>query len=244
MPSRNTSIAAKCLLACGASVLSTMAMASLKDKPPKGVALSGLWQIDPYRSDDANAVLGKVRSDMQEKSYSRAGGGRRGGYGGGGGFPGGGGGFPGGGGGFPGGGGYGHGGHHRSHDSSDSSGSSDDVNGSRPGRNQMLADLINNPNTLDFSSTEHNTLKVSAEQTNVECAAGVKVAISDGGGSAERNCGWDGRAWVVETDRGKDLKRTDRYELSKDGKTLTYTTTASGTRVPKIKITRTYTAAF
>src|SRR5262245_16158933 len=168
MPSPNTSTAAKWLFACSASVLSTVAMASLKDKPPKGVALSGLWQIDPYRSDDANAVLGKARSDMQEKSYSRGGGGRRGGDGGGGG------GVPGGGGGFPGGGGYGHGGHHRSHDSSDSSGSSDDVNGSRPGRNQMLTDLINNPNTLDFSSTEHNTLKVSAEQTNVECAAGVK----------------------------------------------------------------------
>jgi hypothetical protein len=40
------------------------------------------------------------------------------------------------------------------------------------------------------------------------------------------------------------MKRTDRYELSKDGKTLTYVTTASGDRIPKIKITRTYTAAF
>jgi len=244
MPSRKMSTAAKWLLACGASVLSTVAMASLKETPPKGVALSGLWQLDPYRSDDAGAVLKQARSDMQEKSYSRAGGGgHRGGWGGGGGYPGGGGGYPGGGGGFPGGGGYGHGGHHRSQDSS--SGSQDDSSNSATSkRGQMLTDLVSNPNTLDFSSTEHNTLKVSAEQASIECAAGVKVAISDGGGSAERNCGWDGRAWVVETDRGKDLKRTDRYELSKDGKTLTYTTTASGTRLPKIKITRTYTAAF
>ena len=244
MPSRNTSTAAKWLLACGVSLLSTVAMASLKDKPPKGVALSGLWKLDPYRSDDAGAVLKQARADTQEKSYSRAGGGRRGGWGGGGG----GGGFPGGGGGgFPGGGGgggYGHGGgHHRSQDSSGSS--QDDSNStSTSNRGQMLTDLVSNPNTLDFSSTEHNTLKVSAEQVSTECAAGVKVAISDGSGSAERNCGWDGRAWVVETDRGKDLKRTDRYELSKDGKTLIYTTTASGTRLPKIKITRTYTAAF
>ena len=72
----------------------------------------------------------------------------------------------------------------------------------------------------------------------------MKVAISDSAGAAERNCGWDGRAWVIETERGKTLKRTDRYELSKDGKTLTYETIASGQRIPKIKITRTYTAAF
>jgi hypothetical protein len=238
MQSRRSVLAAKWLLVCGASVLSTGAMASLKDKPPKGVALSGLWRLDPYRSDDAGAVLKQARSEMQEKSYSRGsgGGGRRGGWGGGGGFPGG-------GGGFPGGGGYGHGGHHRSQNSSGSS-QSDSNSSSTSNRGQMLNDLVSNPNTLDFSSTEHNTLKVAAEQTSVECAAGVKVAISDGGGSAERNCGWDGRAWVVETDRGKDVKRTDRYELSKDGKTLVYTTTASGTRLPKIKITRTYAAAF
>jgi hypothetical protein len=31
--------------------------------------------------------------------------------------------------------------------------------------------------------------------------------------------------------------------LSKDGKTLTYTTTASGARMPKIKISRVYTIA-
>src|SRR6185312_2062366 len=129
MPSRNTSTAAKWLLACGVSLLSTVAMASLKDKPPKGVALSGLWQLDPYRSDDAGAVLKQARADTQEKSYSRAGGGRRGG----------------------GGGGYGHGGgHHRSQDSSGSS--QDDSNStSTSNRGQMLTDLVSNPNTLDFS---------------------------------------------------------------------------------------------
>jgi hypothetical protein len=241
MPSRKVSVAAKCLMALGASALSTLAMASLKQKPPKDVTLNGLWQLDPYRSDDASAVLKQARSEMQEKGYSR-GGGRRGGYGGGGGFPGGGGGFPGGGGMPGGGGGWGHSGSH--HRGSDSSGSStDDPSSATPARGQMLTDLAANPNTLDFSSSEH-TLKVSAEQATVECAAGVKVAISDSAGSAERNCGWDGRAWVIETDRGKNLKRTDRYELSKDGKTLIYTTTASGARLPKIKITRTYTAAF
>ena len=71
----------------------------------------------------------------------------------------------------------------------------------------------------------------------------MKVAISDANGDGERNCGWDGRAWVIETARGKNFTRTDRYELSKDGKTLTYVTTATGSRMPKIKISRTYTLA-
>jgi hypothetical protein len=221
-------------------------MASLKEKPPKGVALTGVWKLDPYRSDDPEAVLAQARAEERSGDSGGGGGMRRGrgGYGGGGGgFPGGGGGFPGGG---SGGGWGGRGGHHRSADSSTDSSSDASSNSSgdhTAPRSQLLKDLAANPATLDFSTTEH-TLKVSAEQTSVECAAGVKVAISDAAGAAERNCGWDGRAWVIETDRGKNLKRTDRYELAKDGKTLTYVTTASGTRLPKIKITRTYTAAF
>jgi hypothetical protein len=241
MPSRKSN-AAQWLLACSASLIATVAMAGLKEKPPKGVALTGVWRLDPYRSDDPDAVLAQARAEA-EKSGDDSGGRMRGGRGGsGGGFPGGGGGFPGGGGGGGSGGGWGRGGgHHRSSDTS--SGSSEDSSEHPAPRGQLLKDLAANPATLDFSTTEH-TLKISAEQTSVECAAGVKVAISDSAGAAERNCGWDGRAWVVETERGKTLKRTDRYELSKDGKTLTYVTTASGTRLPKIKITRTYTAAF
>jgi hypothetical protein len=241
---RATTNAAKWLLACAAVLISVVAVAGLKEKPPKGVALMGLWKLDPYRSDDPDAVLADARAQA-EKARDHSGGGRRGGLGrrGGGGFPGGG----GGGGGFPGGGGGGWGrggGHHRGGESS-SSDSADDSGkpaGGSP-RGQLLKELAANPATLDFAPSEH-TLRISAEQTNIECAAGVKVAISDGSGTGERNCGWDGRAWVIETERGKLLKRTDRYELSKDGKTLTYVTTATGTRLPKIKITRTYTAAF
>lgn len=248
MPNRSLSIAAKWLLvACGASIIPTAALAGLKEKPPKGVALSGLWQLDPYRSDDASAVLNEARSQMKDSGGGGGSGGRMH-RGGGGGFPGGGssgGGFPGGGGGFPGGGGGGYGrGHHRGGGDSSGSSSADDPSTTNPSsRDQMLTELATNPKTLDFSTTEH-TLKVSAEELIVECAAGVKVAISDAAGAAERNCGWDGRAWVIETARGKVLTRTDRYELSKDSKTLTYVTTATGTRLPKIKITRTYTAAF
>jgi hypothetical protein len=244
MPSRERTIVAKWLFACSASLVASLAMASLKEKPPKGVDLTGVWRLDPYRSDDPDAVLAQARAEADKSDSGRGGGGMRrsrGGYGGG--FPGG------GGGGLPGGGngGWGRGGgHHRSGDSS--GGSQDDSSDKTTSdavspRSQLMKDLAANPATLDFSTTEH-TLKISAEQNSVECAAGVKVAISDSAGAAERNCGWDGRAWVIETERGKTLTRTDRYELSKDGKTLTYVTTASGPRIPKIKITRTYTAAF
>ena len=79
MPSRKVSVAAKCLMAVGASVLSTLAMASLKEKPPKDVTLNGLWQLDPYRSDDPNAVLDQARSEMQGKGGGNDSGGGRGG---------------------------------------------------------------------------------------------------------------------------------------------------------------------
>lgn len=223
---------------CVIAALSTAAVAGLKEKPPKGVDLTGTWQIDPYRSDDPTAVIDQARSDMQDKGSGGGRGGMR--RGGGGGFPGGGGGggggFPGGGGGFPGGGGGGFGRHHGG-----MGGSGSGSSGTESPR-QMLNDLAANPDKLAFSTSEH-TLKVIAGDANTECAAGVKVAISDASGDAERNCGWDGRAWVIETARGKNFTRTDRYEISKDGKTLTYVTTATGSRMPKIKISRTYMLA-
>lgn len=230
---------------CAIALISTAAMAGLKAKPPKGVELSGTWQIDPYRSDDPTAVLDQARSEMREQGGSRRGGMRHGGRfpGGGGGFPGGGGESPGGGG-FPGGGGGGWGHHGGMGGGARGSGSGGSGSGGGSGASprQMLGDLAANPEKLSFSSTGH-TLKITAGETNTECAAGVKVAISDANGDAERNCGWDGRAWVVETARGKNFTRTDRYEISKDGKTLTYVTTATGARMPRIKISRTYTLA-
>jgi hypothetical protein len=242
-----SSLTKQLLAGCAIAAISTGAMASLKEKAPKGVDLTGtLWQLDPYRSDDPTAVLDQARSEMPEKGSAggRGGGMRRGG----GGSPGGGGGFPGGGGGggFPGGGGGGGGGwggHHGGMGGgSRSGGSGGSSSGDGESPRQMLDDLAANPDKLAFSSTEH-TLKVVAGEANTECAAGVKVAISDAKGDAERNCGWDGRAWVIETARGKNFTRTDRYEVSKDGKTLTYVTTATGARMPKVKISRTYTLA-
>jgi hypothetical protein len=245
--------------ACSITLLSTVAMAGLKEKPPKGVDLTGNWQLDPYRSDDPTAVLDQARAEMQEKRGS--GGGRGGMRRGGGGFPGGGsgypggggtypggdgGGFPGGGGGFPAGGGGGYGRHggmgHGGYGGARGNGSGGSGASGAESPRQLLDELAANPDRLAFSTAEH-TLKVAAGDANTECAAGVKVAISDANGDAERHCGWDGRAWVIETARGRNFTRTDRYELSKDGKTLTYVTTATGSRMPKVKISRTYTIA-
>jgi hypothetical protein len=247
MPGRHTKqVLAGCTVAL---LISTAAIAGLKEKPPKGIDLTGTtWQLDPYRSDDPTAVLDQARAEMQEKGSGA--GGRGGMRRGGGGFPGGGGGYPGGGGGgFPGGGGGGGfpgggggaggwGGHHGGMGGSRGGGSGGGSPGESP--RQLLNDLAAKPDKLAFSSTEH-TVKVVAGAANTECAAGVKVAISDANGDAERNCGWDGRAWVIETARGKNFTRTDRYELSRDGLTLTYVTTATGSRMPKVKISRMYT---
>jgi hypothetical protein len=108
--------------------------------------------------------------------------------------------------------------------------------------NEFLGQLSQNPGKLTFLQVNDH-VTVSADKVDTECAAGAKVPISDLYGDGERRCGWDGRAWVVETKRGSRFSRTDRYELSKDGKTLNYTTTASGARMPKIRISRTYTVA-
>jgi hypothetical protein len=251
IPLRTISLGLCCTLG-----LSSIALAGLKEKPPKGVQLAGLWQLDPYRSDDAKAVLDQARAQMEKDRGESGGGAGRGGMRrGGGGFPGGGGGYPGGGGnsggGFPGtgggggggwgGGGGGAGGHHRGGGGGPPGGADGGSASPGAGAHKMLEDLAANPDGLEFTTKEH-TLKVAAAETSTECAAGVKVAISDSIGDGERNCGWDGRAWVIDTERGKNFKRTDRYELAKDGKTLTYLTTVTGKRMPKITISRTYTA--
>ncbi len=46
---------------------------------------------------------------------------------------------------------------------------------------------------------------------------------------------------MIETAYAHSYTRTDRYELSKDGKQLTYFTEVSGGRMPTIKLKRVYT---
>ena len=106
-------------------------------------------------------------------------------------------------------------------------------------RNAVLRELEKNPETLVFRSVDRE-MRVLADQDELACDSGAKATLQDRLGDGERQCGWDGRAWVVETSRARGGTRTDRYELSRDGKVLTYTTRVVGDRMPRVKLTRVY----
>jgi hypothetical protein len=106
-------------------------------------------------------------------------------------------------------------------------------------RSIFFEPLRKNPEKLTFSEGKQY-VTVNADGLETECEPGVTAPFSDSYGDGERSCGWNGRAWVIETKRGRDFSRTDRYELSKDGKTLKYTTTAVGDGLGRVTITRRY----
>jgi hypothetical protein len=224
------------------------AVAGLRETPPNGLALTGSWQLDTAKSDDAAAVIDQARDaliDARPPAEASRGAGR---------WDHGEGGFPGGGGGGGmtrgtiGGAGLGGGGtfgRNADPDSSDPlAGGGDALDGpgaraAEAARNAVLRELEKNPETLVFRSVDHE-VRVLADQDELACEAGPKVTMQDGLGDGERQCGWDGRAWVVETSRSRGGTRTDRYELSRDGKVLTYTTRVVGDRMPRIKLMRVY----
>jgi len=227
-----------------ASVTSLAFAVGLKDKPPEGVKLAGTqWQLDPYNSDDASEAVDragrKMQQQQQQSSGREVGGGifggndplgRRG---------------PGdqGSGRFP-----------SDRDTStrwppdgrnsadiDPTGGGGSVSmqwGSRRG-SLFFESLRTNPEKLTFSEG-NRTVTVSEDGIDTECEAGAKAPFSDSYGDGERTCGWSGRAWVVETKRGRQFSRTDRYELSKDGRTLRYNTSASEEGVGRVNIARRY----
>jgi hypothetical protein len=263
-------IAQLVLYAGALGLITTVAAASLKDKPAKGVTLAGTqWRIDPYRSDDPEEVLDKAQKQKDKEDEDRIGrraggadrdGGPWGGgedshgtWGGRSGVPGRPTDLPDGGSsrdptGMPGGdrgGGYGRRSDRTSTDIDPTGGtqSASIQLGNMGGiRNEFAGQLAKNPDTLSFREVNDH-VAVAEDKLETECTAGQKAPLSDSFGDGERSCGWDGRAWVVETTRGKHFSRTDRYELSKDGKTLTYSTIASGAGMPKVKIYRVYTIA-
>jgi hypothetical protein len=248
------------VLLAGTLGLATVAAAALKSKPPGGVTLTGTqWRIDPTRSDDPDAEIERAQKAARDQELNRS---RdimdRGvedddgplgrGYGTdstwGGGFP-------------TGGrrrddlppiGNRGGWGNERGRASTDidpmgrsQTGSVTIGSGSIIG-NQFLAQLTRNPDTLAFVQA-NDRLTVSEDKLETDCVPGSKESISDSYGDGERRCGWQGRAWVIETTRGKHFTRVDKFEISKDGKTMNYVTTASGDRMPSVRISRTYTLA-
>jgi hypothetical protein len=126
-----------------------------------------------------------------------------------------------------------------------SSGENADSSGNanvRAARRQLMNDLMTNPPTLTVLSHDH-ALKVLTDTSSNDCEARGKFSVSDANGDGERQCGWDGRVWTVETTYSHSFTRTDRYELSGDAKKVTYLTTISGGHMPKIALKRIYLLA-
>ena len=228
-----------------AAAMGTASAARLKDKPPEGVSLKGTWKLDPSRSDDPAQVIERavktatMRQERELDEWSRPGGvmgddewddygrdddwrrgttGRR----------------------YP--------GHVRYRDRSttiDPLGREASVTYSMGNPYNLQSELLvlqldPNPGTLTILDWG-NRLSVSEDKLETVCTAGQKEPIADAFGDGERRCGWNGRTWVIETKRPKRFTRVDRFELSKDGKSIIYTTAATGPRIPSIKVQRTYT---
>jgi hypothetical protein len=245
-PARHRAALISVLIALASA--SPVALSGLKKKPPEGVTLAGTqWQLDRYNSDDPTEALDRAGRQQQPDPTEarRSAGGdvfggdppigrglpRRGGD--------------------PVGGGYGlpsardRGGWHTSPGGDptdiDPTGSRESITLQLGGvrRSIFFEALRKNPDTLTFAEGQQY-VTVTADGLETECEAGVKAPFSDSYGDGQRSCGWNGRAWVIETTRGRDFNRTDRYELSKDGKTLKYTTTATGDGMGRVTITRRY----
>jgi hypothetical protein len=206
--------------------------AALKDKPPQGVKLSGLWKLDPYNSDEPVEQLKKAeKAEMAQRqrqieernrdlnepwdpTYRDRAGSRR--Y------------DP-----FP-----------PRQDDGVVIGRNDvdwswGKTRTRSASDEFLLALDPNPATLTIVDWG-NRVSVSEDKLETDCFAGEVHPIADAFGDGDRQCGWRGRAWVIETTRVERFKRTDRFELSEDGKTLKYVSTAAGARIPTIKVSRTY----
>lgn len=106
----------------------------------------------------------------------------------------------------------------------------------------LLDELAHHPERLALTGTRR-TLRVQSDGGGIECEAGNDTMLQDRFGYGSRRCGWDGRAWVVETRHDDGSKRIDRYEASPDGQALTYSTSLDMKGVSKIVVTRTYVPA-
>lgn len=216
--------------------------AGLKNEPPEGVKLDGTeWQLDPYNSDDPGKAIDRASRQVREQESTVPRSSRGGVFGGddplgrnGARDPIGGRGLP-----------------------SDSGSrwpsdgrNSADIDPTGGGGNVSMTfgtargsifmeSLRRNPEKLTFSQG-NQYVTVTEDGLETECEPGTKAPFSDSYGDGERTCGWNGRVWVVETKRGRQFSRTDRYEISKDGRTLRYTTYANEDGMGRVSIERRY----
>jgi hypothetical protein len=196
--------------------------ARLRDAPVKNLVIDGEWQLDVENSDDPQDVIDDIREASNKRTDSHSGGMNNGGHG------------------SRGSGGR-HGGNHSG--TAGNSGSQQSEPSSRDNNQAALKSLTNeigiNSTKLTMHTVQHG-LNVISDADATQCEVGDKISIIDTTGTGERHCGWDDRAWVVETAYEHSFTRNDRYEVSKDNKQLTYTTKISGGGLPAIVLKRTY----
>jgi hypothetical protein len=269
MLTRQSVVALTSAIAFVALCFTTASAASLKDKPPNGIKLSGSWKLDTERSDDPREVLEKAAKAAQDKQendrIARSDRDRGGVFGDDDPF-----------------GRYDRGGPYgdprtggtmdrgrspydrrlpgeypddprRTTDGtvlrrSDRGSTTVDPTSGGVTASWSTGSSINNvwllqldPSPDLLTVVDNGThVSVSENKLETECKAGEKAPIADSFGDGQRQCGWNGKAWVIETKRDKRFTRTDRFELNKNGAILTYVTTASGSNMPSIRIFRTY----
>jgi hypothetical protein len=249
------------ICATAAAWLAGCATSRLNANAPKGVDLTGEWQLNTNLSDDPSKVQDEQRG--QSRGMHRHGGGPGGG-GGGGGLPpfgvpghgwgggddftgatadggvvprwqvGGPGSDPGAGGGPYGSGPYGGAG-------GGQGGQGGYRAHSRSGGG--FSSLLDAPNHLTIEQGSGKlTIQSKAADGGLssdEYTPGQNSTVSFGRGTADRSVGWKGKAFIIETKAQNGPSKQDAYALDDDGR-LIVTTRLSGQRMPNIQIKRVY----
>ncbi|HEX7418116.1 MAG TPA: hypothetical protein VF315_08690 [Steroidobacteraceae bacterium] len=235
-----------CVAALGALLATPCAFAGLKQVPDRAVNLSGSWQLDVAKSDDAEAVRAKLRAAMAKLRDNSGGYARRSA---GGGFPG----HRGGGGGYPGQGGAqppdGATGDQQAADAAerptreDNEADAEHNNEQNARAHSVFADALRNPAQLQIEQRAAE-FRITAGEDDTSCEPGETVAVVDRIGTAQRSCGWQGQTFVVQLVRqNSGGKLEERFDLSADGHTLTYTTILNAKQIPEQKLRRVYAVA-
>ncbi len=94
------------------------------------------------------------------------------------------------------------------------------------------AQRLESPAQIEIEHGEEAmTLKIEASSESCRTTETTQVS-TPGGGVADRRCGWDGEAFVIEIESPEGFTRRDSYALSEDGTQLIVTTKLEGKRMP------------
>ena len=176
---------------------------------PRGIDLTGVWSIDRKRSDDPTKTQEFNRKEAKYAFHVRVGGG----LGGLGGF-----------GGLSGVGNPGHG--------------PPATSASREPTQQHEHSIAVSERIEILQLPESVDLKLADYYISCTSTAKTEVSLPERG-SAERTCGWEGDAFVVEIHDAEGFSRSDRYAVD-DAKSLIVETTVTSDRLPKLSFKSVY----